>query len=391
MKKNLGTRIIWAVAILGALLAANSRSAGQLRHDVTVVNIEVPVRVFDGDRFVDNLTMADFEVFENGVPQKVEAAYLIRKTTVLNNVTIADGPPIPVPIPKPDESIKKRRFILIFEMDDYLAQMGKAIDMFFSDVLTENDTVQIVAPDSNWAIPKRPLTKDSRAALAEDLKSRLRKALMWGGARVKSLLMDLRMLSQADDPSMGLQSILDQFIQTKIMDIGQYRKFASYLKPLDGQKNAIIFYQKESYVIPAMFKGAFEKASTWRDQHIHEDEIKKIFSDAGTTVHFLFLTMTKSAMGDVEYRNPSEDATTGEMSGDFYQAFRNLADATGGISEATSNPIYGFKRALDATENFYLVYYRPTNYKADGKYKDIEVKVKGGRYRVTHRAGYIDK
>jgi len=125
-----------------------------LQHEVTVVNIEVPVRVFDGDLFVDNLTMADFEVFENGVLQKVEAAYLIRKTTVLNNITIADGPPTPVPIAKPDESIKKRRFVLIFEMDDYLAQMGKAIDMFFTDVLTEDDTVQIVAPDSTWAIPK---------------------------------------------------------------------------------------------------------------------------------------------------------------------------------------------------------------------------------------------
>jgi len=202
--------------------------------------------------------------------------------------------------------------------------------------------------------------------------------------------MDLRMLSQADDPFAGLQSILDQFIQTKVMDVGQYRKFAAYLKPLNGQKNAIIFYQKEAYVIPTMYKNTFERVSTWRDQSIHEDEIKKIFSDAGTTVHFLFLTKTKSAIGDVEYRNPGE-ATTGEMSGDFYQAFRNLADATGGISEATANPIYGFKRALDATENFYLVYYRPANYKADGKYKDIEVKVKGGKFRVTHRAGYIDK
>jgi VWFA-related protein len=372
------------------LLGIGSQIPQPLQHDVTVINIEVPVRVFDGDRFVDNLTMNDFEVFENGVAQKVEAAYLIRKTTVLNNVTISNGPPIPVPIPKPDESIKKRRFVLIFEMDDYLAQMGKAIDMFFTDVLTEDDTVQIVAPDSTWVIPKRPLTKDSRTAMAEDLKSRLRKSLMWSSARLKSLLMDLRMLSQADDPFAGLESILDQFIQSKVMNVGQYRKFAGYLKPLDGQKNAIIFYQKESYVIPTMFKTAFERASTWRDQYIHEDEIKKIFSDAGTTVHFLFLTKTKSAIGDVEYRNPS-DAATGEMSGDFYQAFRNLADATGGISEATANPIYGFKRALDASENFYLVYYKPANYKADGKYKDIEVKVKGGKYKVTHRAGYIDK
>jgi len=31
----------------------------------------------------------------------------------------------------------------------------------------------------------------------------------------------------------------------------------------------------------------------------------------------------------------------------------------------------------------------PKNYMADGKFKKIEVKVKGKKYKVTHRAGYI--
>lgn len=343
----------------------------QLQHDVPAVKIEVPVRVFDGDRFVDNLTMNDFEVFEDGVAQKVEAAYLNRKTTVFNNVTISDGPLTPVPVPKPDENIKKRRFVLIFEMDNYLPKMGQAIDMFFSDVLAADDDVQIIAPESAWAIPKKPLNKESRAAMAEELKSRLRKSLTMSSRRLKNLLMDIRMSTQSDMEE-G-RRLLNELVQLKVMNIGQYKKFADYLKPLDGQKNAIIFYQQESYFIPAQYKDQFERAALLRDQDIHEDEIRKIFSDAGTTFHFLFLTKTNSAFGD------------------FYQAFRNLADATGGISVATMDPIYGFKKALDATENFYLVTYRPANYKADGKYKDIEVKVKGGKYRVTHRAGYINK
>ena len=47
------------------------------RHESVVVNIEVPVRVLRKDAFVDGLTLADFEVFENGVSQKVEAVYLM--------------------------------------------------------------------------------------------------------------------------------------------------------------------------------------------------------------------------------------------------------------------------------------------------------------------------
>lgn len=88
-----------------AFLGMGSLVSQQLQHEVTVVNVEVPVRVFDGDRFVEGLTLNDFEVYEDGVPQKVEAAYLIRKTTVLRNVGVAEGP---APVTKPEENVKSR-------------------------------------------------------------------------------------------------------------------------------------------------------------------------------------------------------------------------------------------------------------------------------------------
>jgi hypothetical protein len=34
-------------------------------------------------------------------------------------------------------------------------------------------------------------------------------------------------------------------------------------------------------------------------------------------------------------------------------------------------------------------YFKPKEYKADGKFHEIKVKVRSGNYRVTHRAGYI--
>jgi hypothetical protein len=40
-------------------------------------------------------------------------------------------------------------------------------------------------------------------------------------------------------------------------------------------------------------------------------------------------------------------------------------------------------------ENYYLLYYTPKDYKPDGKFRSIEVKVKGKSYSITHRAGYI--
>ena len=67
--------------ILSVLLAA-ALLPGQQQFDITVRNVSVPVRVFDGDRFVDDLTLDDFEVLEEGKPQKVMALYLTRKAQI---------------------------------------------------------------------------------------------------------------------------------------------------------------------------------------------------------------------------------------------------------------------------------------------------------------------
>jgi VWFA-related protein len=384
--------IFVAVISAGAASVASSQVQVPLQHEVTVVNIAVPTRVFDGNKFVDSLTAGDFEVWENGVPQKVEAAYLIRKTNVFQNaMVIGSTAPVSVPVERPDESLKRRHFVLIFEMDEYLAQMTKALDVFFSETMSSQDTVRVVTPSASWDIPSRTLDSASRTAIAEDVKSRVRKSLTMSGARLKSLIRDLRFNDNAQEAEMmGARAIINEFILLKDMNIGNYKHFASYLKPLTGQKYAFIFYQKESYVIPAKYKGIFDGEAKYARDNIRREDIQKIFADAGTTVHFLYMTKTSGAVNDVEYRDQG-DAAPVEMSGDFYSAFRDLADATGGISEATANPIYAFRRAVEASENYYVVYYRPAEYKADGKYKEIEVKVKSGRYRVDHRAGYIDK
>ena len=42
-----------------------------------------------------------------------------------------------------------------------------------------------------------------------------------------------------------------------------------------------------------------------------------------------------------------------------------------------------------ASENYYLLFYSPKDYSPDGKFRKIEVKVRGGDFSVSHRAGYI--
>ena len=57
-------------------------SAQELQHEAIAINIEVPVRVFKVGKFIDNLTIDDFQLYEEGVEQKIDAVYLIKKTTI---------------------------------------------------------------------------------------------------------------------------------------------------------------------------------------------------------------------------------------------------------------------------------------------------------------------
>lgn len=47
------------------------------------------------------------------------------------------------------------------------------------------------------------------------------------------------------------------------------------------------------------------------------------------------------------------------------------------------------KSAVEASENYYLLYYTPVDYRPDGRFRKVTVKVRNGAYRVSHRLGYI--
>ena len=73
----------------------------------------------------------------------------------------------------------------------------------------------------------------------------------------------------------------------------------------------------------------------------------------------------------------------------MFNTFKGLSQATGGLTDVSTNPAASFKSAVDSSENYYLLYYSPKDYRSDGSFKNIRIKVKGGGVKVFHRAGYI--
>ena len=77
------------IYFFGLLYFGLWRFPQQLLHDASVVNVEVSVRVFSDGLFVDNLSIDDFEVYEDGKPQKVEDIYLIKKSAIRRREEVA--------------------------------------------------------------------------------------------------------------------------------------------------------------------------------------------------------------------------------------------------------------------------------------------------------------
>jgi VWFA-related protein len=384
-------------AVLGAPLVVSAAFlfAQELQHVVTVVNIEVPVRVFKADKFVDNLSINDFEVYEDGKPQKIEAVYLIKKTSIKKE----EGPS-----PKQFKpNIKSRHFVLMLEMDDYLPELGKVSDYFFTQVLTTQDTVWVVTPVNGIQLKKYILRQMPGDKIAEQIKSRLRKDIIQASLPLRGLIDDMKMymifIENADENAvmykMAMAEVQERILNLKIIDESRLEAIADALKKMDGQKHIFLFYQREDLLWPS-FKPmeARDKflmnMDLLRTDYIDHKKIQKLFADASAVIHFLFLTKTRTSTGDVSIKDPDKYIVI-QPGGDFYDAFRELAVTTGGVVESSANPAFAFEKAVEASENYYLLYYKPSDYKADGSYKEIKVRVKGGNYEVTHRSGYIAK
>ena len=379
-----------------------------------VVNIEVPVRVFKGKTFVDGLTIDDFQVYEDGVRQKIEAVYLVRKKDIERKEE-----------KKKYEPKTSRGFFLFFEINQYTAKMGDAIDFFVDNVLLPQDKLWVITPMKAYQMNEKVFELGTKEDIREEFKSLLRKETIAGSSEYNAVLRDIENVARAlaavvdpaaalraDDPALYDPDGSDPHIEELCMayatgisrlenlrDVDQLQllDFAKFLKEKEGQKYVFLFYQRE--FIPRLDPNIMSKAQSMfqdnfslqltlanlsdfftRDITFDVDLIKKAYADASVAIHFLFF----SKPAELTYGIRME-----EESNDIYGAFREMAKATGGFVDSSANPEYLFQQAVNAAESYYLLYYSPKNYVIDGKFKNIEVKVKGDKYRITHRVGYF--
>jgi hypothetical protein len=363
------------------LLSASSRQ--EIQHEARVINIEVPVRVFKGSTFIYNLGIDDFEVYEDGVLQSIEAVYLIKKTEVAKKLERAKTF-------YPDIS---RQFVFVFELNEYLPKVRDVVEEFFRSVYTPGDRLYVITPVKNYNFKKESLTILNKEKIAEQLVGILRKDLISGNFDYRSAMKQVKEIFALEvdfdlKQSMYLNAAR-RLKSIKNIDEQNLKVFADFLKDREGQKHVFIFYQKE--MIPIL-EGIEDTAliELRKDVSFDTEKIRRIFSDSSISVNFLFVTNKPAIVGDLDVgRWKPLRVKFMDQSYSVFTAFREVSATTGGIADSSANALASFQKAATAVENYYLIYYSPKDYKPDGKFRKIEVKVKNKRYRITHRAGYF--
>ncbi len=370
------------MVVLAALLFSQ-----ELQYEAVAINIEVPIRVFKGDVFIDDLILEDFELYEEGVLQKIDAVYLIKKTTIEREESkLKEEEARQRFAPKPS----MRQFVLVFDVIDYSPRLGEVIDHFFQQVFQPNDKLAVVTPITTYQLKDEFFANKPIKEVSDELKEKLRRDVRTGNAEYKSIIRTIIRGEATYVDYLRLKN-LRRLEDQRLLD------FAEYLKSIEGQKNVFLMYQRDTIPIPRTSTGSIYVTSTdlysavddlGRDITFNVDRVKQAFSDSMISAHFIYITNTEQYQQSVENQGAIQLAV-GDWSMNTFGAFYEVAKATGGLVDSSANPAASFQKASDATENYYLLYYTPKDYKADGKFKEIEVKVKGKNYKVTHRAGYF--
>jgi tetratricopeptide (TPR) repeat protein len=296
-------------------------------------------------------------------------------------------------------------------MLEYSAKVGEALDYFIQNVIMPEDWLYIATPVKGYGFAAGFPADIPREKISEGLKDTIKRDIVKSSRDYLSLIDTLQEIRKTDVPPELKESMESRYADTleklagfSFMEESKLIGFAENLKKRVGQKHVLIFFQKR--MIPLW--GSFTASGT-SDQNVvlksrffdffnprtylDEDKVKEAFSDSSISCHFLYVTNRPTYVNSGMEMNPAEEGQDEvkwqDRTADFFNTFKQISAASGGIIESSANIYYSLKKAVEASENYYLLYYAPKNYKADGKFKKIKVEVKGKRYRVTHRAGYF--
>jgi VWFA-related protein len=361
------------------------------RVEVNYVEVDALVSDASGNPVAD-LTAQDFEVLEDGKPQKISAFSLVNIPMDRAERPLFASAPIERDV-QSNEEVDGRVYLIV--LDDLhihplrTPRVKAAAKLFIERHFAANDLAAIVYT-SGRSDAGQEFTNNKRLLLAAVDRFMGRKLRSSTLERLDQYRNTQGMRSsgeRVDDPTLAERGFNARNALEGV------RNLAEFLAGVRGRRKAMLFISEGiDYDIHDVFSN--RDASTIIDSS--RDAI-----GAATRANVAIYSIDPrglTSLGDegIEVDSFPDDPTTGisstSMMGELRLAqdsLRTLSDETGGFAAVNRNDFNGaFERVVRENSTYYVLGYYPTNDRRDGRFRKIEVHVKRPGVQVRSRRGY---
>lgn len=413
-------------AFLVLFLPLPGQNEEPIKEAVSVVNVEVPVRVFFSGHSVAGLAKEDFQISEDGKPQVINGFFAMHKRM---QAAAAGGPAVERPA--------GRYFVLVFHTYDCNSQLEDGIATLFRDILRPDDQLLVMANNQIRSFERLGDDDRAQAKVMEMVKEESRSAYNQMLSTLQSIEREVNIskfrmtmrdaggkamysLGTTQDYVKGfLQNYLDAWRSFKrrylTLNIDKFYYFSRHLEKIRKEKWVLNFYQLEMFPqiafgsdIERSLRGFIDTLANSTDttslayatlirqtlNDIHKEmnvsdgfpsgDVSKMFYKVNATFHSFFIrAFTQGEDSELQFKNVATD---------IENSLRDLTEKTGGELLVSTDISGSLAAVSEKADDYYVLTYEPANARKTGK---IKVAVNDKKYTVLYdnniRADYINE
>jgi hypothetical protein len=419
-KSDYFVHLLFILTMLFVLSPLQGQEHKKIVEKVVVENIEIPVRVFQGNQPVGGLKKEDFRLYLNGKQKEINGFYEVRKKLADDSSRDPGSPSRLQHITPP------RLFVLIYNLSAYTQDLTSQLNTLFERIIRPNDRIMVITNNffiTEWEVVNEEKAKDKILKVLDKEIRKLKQELIVFEDELRSIAAVLKsrlqdgdgVVAQTPTPILYDFFVNYQFILEDIKEkylsipLDQYIKISEYLKSQEGEKWVINFYQLgrlpfldnlgeinriisrlgddgsnsnplgETGETPQEIRQVIQEfyfnfiLKVKMIDNLFVNDIGKAFINSGATFHTQLLTpLARSFSNDFKY----EIITT-----ESEDILRKLSKLTGG-TVLSSNRMEKFIKDITTKEDIaYVLTYIPNTGKKRKKPK-VDIKIKNNNYRV---------
>ncbi len=406
--------ILIIIFILSVLCFFNLPAEKNIREDMVVINVEVPVRVMHKDKAVDNLKKSDFKLFENGKELPINGFHIVRKKIASQKIELDS---------ERKQYYEPRLFVLAFSVTNFNRFYEKGVRYFFDNVLRKEDKLLVFVNNTTLTYNDLKEKGKTLSNILDSLYKEGKKARL----NMRAVMMTVEggitvLLSQLADAEGGSASrignsqaqrdVLTFFVRYQNawenykrsflqLNIYTLYNFAAFLKRISLEKWVISFYQYEKFPILNENSHNFERIRNnmaldsqnilrlvrqefLASRFFPYEEVSKIYYNLGATFNLVVIpTRIESDINEV---------VAGDISTSAEVTLREIAKRTGGSVSFATDLTESLDKIIEKEDISYILTYAPEDSSRRGK---LKIKLSEKKYKLLYdnnqRADFIKR